>query len=397
MKSSQSRMKKRRKSRYHNRGFGLMLGIILIGLLCAWMVNQIKVNVSDLTYVTVGLGENYRTNVKAEWLGFDITHWGEFEGNVDTSKPGSYYTTYRPPLSFKEYSVIVIVEDKVAPVISLYGGDEVFVDYIEAYTEPGYSAYDNYDGNITSWVQKGRMYQTGDTYTIDYFVEDSSGNLSVATRTIRAKKGVVYLTFDDGPSHDTTPQILDILKAKGVKATFFVVGFGENKEYLIERLYDEGHTIAYHGYSHDYAKVYKSVDSVMENFYEIEDKVLEVTGGESTKLVRFPGGSSNTVSKKYCLGVVTEAAKRLTEENYVYFDWNVDSEDAGGARTAEEVYQNVIKNIKPGRNVVLMHDFSGNQKTVDALAAIIDFCTWNNYEIRVLDKDVQAIHHNIAN
>ena len=136
----------------------------------------------------------------------------------------------------------------------------------------------------------------------------------------------------------------------------------------------------------------------MENFYKVEKLVTDVTWIDSTKIVRFPGGSSNTVSKKYCKGVVTEAAERLLEEGYQYFDWNVDSQDAGGAKNSEEVYQNVISGIKLGRiNIVLMHDSTGNQKTVDALQRIIDYCFENGYEFRIITKDTTAVHHNIAN
>ena len=97
------------------------------------------------------------------------------------------------------------------------------------------------------------------------------------------------------------------------------------------------------------------------------------------------------------MGIMTEVTKRAEEEGFNYFDWNVDSRDAGGAKNAKEVYENVTTSLRPGRNIVLMHDSAGNQKTVDALGWIIDYCKQNNYELRVIDEKTIPIHHNIAN
>ncbi len=71
---------------------------------------------------------------------------------------------------------------------------------------------------------------------------------------------VAYLTFDDGPSQTVTPQILDLLKQENIKATFFVLGMRvKANPDLVKREYEEGHYIANHGYSHDYASIYIKV------------------------------------------------------------------------------------------------------------------------------------------
>jgi len=209
--------------------------------------------------------------------------------------------------------------------------------------------------------------------------------------------GVIFLTFDDGPTSDTTPQILDILKKRDIKATFFILHYDEHREPLIKREKEEGHTIALHGYSHTYSEVYPSADACLENFRKIKEQVYQTTGTES-KIIRFPGGSSNVISKKYCEGVMTELTKRVIDEGYRYFDWNVDSDDAGHAKTSEKVYQNVTTGIKPGRNnVVLMHDFAGNHKTIDALDSIISWGLEQGYVFRRITEETPMVKHGVNN
>lgn len=398
MKSSQSRRYKEQQRKSGNSGLKVLLILLAIIGLVYWAINAVTVNVADDSVVTVEVGESYRHEISANWLGIDVTSLGKFEGNVDTSKVGSYYVTYKAPFTGKEYKIFVNVKDSSIPKITLLGDTEVFVDAGKGFEDPGYFAYDSYDGDLTHKVEREYEQVSKYKYRIKYKVTDSSGNESFVTRTVVKRRGVVCLTFDDGPSSDSTSQILEILNKNNVKATFFVVGFGEKKYDLVKQIVEDGHQIGYHGYTHDYSKVYQSVDSVMENFYKIEKLVTDVTWIDSTKIVRFPGGSSNTVSKKYCKGVMTEVTERILEEGYQYFDWNVDSQDAGGAKTSEEVYMNVISGLRPDRyNIVLMHDSTGNQKTVDALQRIIDYCMDNGYEFRTIDKDTVPVHHNIAN
>lgn len=210
-------------------------------------------------------------------------------------------------------------------------------------------------------------------------------------------KGIIYLTFDDGPSADITPQILEILEQKNIKATFFVVHYNEENEKLVKQEDEKGHTVALHGYSHSYSEVYCSQEACMENFKKIQDQVYQTTGKKSN-IIRFLGGSSNTISKKYCEGIMTELTGKVLQEGYKYFDWNVDSDDAGDAKTKEDVYKNVIEGLKENRkNVVLMHDFSNNQKTVDALSAIIDYGIENGFVFRKITEETPMVTHKIYN
>lgn len=221
----------------------------------------------------------------------------------------------------------------------------------------------------------------------------------IATEQTATSTGIVCLTFDDGPSTNITPQILDTLKEKGVKATFFILDFeiGSEKEALIRRAIDEGHTIGIHGMSHEYSTVYSSSGAAVNNFAVLQQKLLDVFGYDA-KYIRYPGGSSNTVSKKYSIGVVSESAEILTDLGFVYFDWNVDSDDAGSAKTSDEIYQNVVSTVYPNRtNVVLMHDASTKQETAKALGRIIDSLLESGYEIKPIDESITPVQHPISN
>lgn len=209
--------------------------------------------------------------------------------------------------------------------------------------------------------------------------------------------GVIYLTFDDGPSSDSTPQILDILKRNNIKATFFVLHYSEENSELIKREQNEGHTIALHGYTHTYSDIYYSADACIENFRKIQNQVYETTGIKSN-IIRFPGGSSNTVSRRYSQGVMTELTKRVIDEGFRYFDWNADSTDAARPKSSDTVYENTISALEPGRNnVVLMHDFHGNHKTIDALQDVINYGLENGYVFRKITEETPMVTHSVNN
>lgn len=210
-------------------------------------------------------------------------------------------------------------------------------------------------------------------------------------------KSQIYLTFDDGPSHDITPKILDILKEENVHATFFIINFSQSKEELIKREVQEGHSVGLHGYSHDYKKIYKSEETYMSNLNDLQAKVENLTGVKST-ITRFPGGSSNTVSR-FNKGVMTKLVKDVEQAGYKYYDWNVDSDDAGHAKNEKQVYENVTEGLKKERaNVILMHDFEKNEKTLNALRDIIKFGKENGYSFNKISSDSDlVVHHHVQN
>ena len=323
-----------------------------------------------------------------------------YEETVNDGEKDMHYKVEDSSGNVKEKVRKIYIIDGVKPTIELNGDGTILLNVGETYKEQGAKAEDEKDGDLTDRIEISGDVNTNQegTYSVSYLVKDNNGNITTVTREVMVGNigksnmnvgapGVVYLTFDDGPSSSTTPQILDILKNKGVKATFFVLDYGQNTEHLIKRIVDEGHSIAIHGGSHDYAVVYSSADSYLNGLDYMKEKIKNTTGVE-TNIIRFPGGSSNTVSRKYLPGVMSTLVRETLKRGYRYFDWNVASGDSGGVKTPEGVYNNVTSGLKLTRsNVVLMHDFSGNQKTVDALPGIIDFAASNGYTFdRITDK-----------
>ena len=326
---------------------------------------------------------------------------------VDINKIGEYNITYKLEylLGEKILSRKVLVTDKEKPEIIL-NGDIDYIMYSNAkYNEPGYSAKDNYDGDITNKVTVAKEEISDKKYKKIYTVNDSSGNQTICERTVTlieppkvnpSKNGVIYLTFDDGPSANTTPKILDILKKQNVKATFFILNYSSANEYLVKRIVDEWHSIGIHGYSHNYKEIYTSEKNYLENLDKLQEKIKKTTG-VTTNITRFPGGSSNTVSK-FNKGIMTRLTKLVEAKGYKYYDWNIESGDSGGAKTKEDVYNNVIKYLSKKRaNVVLMHDFSSNNKTINALNDIINYGKNNGYTFEAINDETPTIHHRVNN
>lgn len=200
---------------------------------------------------------------------------------------------------------------------------------------------------------------------------------------------VAYLTFDDGPT-ERTPEVLDILAQKGVKATFFVVGTNLKSDFgqkMLQRIVDEGHTVAMHSMTHKYNVIYSSVEAFLDDFNQEYELIYEISGVHPT-LFRFPGGSINTYNKSIYKELISEMLRR----GFLYYDWNVSGEDAAGAKTAQAVASNVIsQSEKRSRCVVLLHDGEDKTATVAALPGMIDSLTAQGKQILPLDESVKPI------
>ena len=214
----------------------------------------------------------------------------------------------------------------------------------------------------------------------------------------RAKKlaearGIIYLTFDDGPG-DYTNTLLDTLDKYEVKATFFVTGRGDDA--TIKREYDEGHTVALHTWSHNYAYIYSSVGNYFADLQQIADRVKNITGTDA-KLIRFPGGSSNLVSRRYDgrSKIMSTLTREVEARGYQYFDWNVDSDDAGRADNPDTVYNNIVSRLKDGPNVILQHDIK--PYSVEAVERVIQYGNENNFVFEPLKVDSFTAHHGVNN
>ncbi len=204
---------------------------------------------------------------------------------------------------------------------------------------------------------------------------------------------VAYLTFDDGPSVNTE-KILDILDRYDVKATFFVI-YHKKMESKYQAIVERGHTIALHSYTHSYRKIYASEKAYFEDLEKIHDYVEKVTGVDS-RIIRFPGGSSNTISNKYHKGIMKDLKEDVTEKGFIYHDWNVDSTDASGInRDPELLIEKVKTGIKKKKVInILMHD-TGKSKvtTVEALPDIIEYVLSQGYQIEPLTEESDVIQH----
>lgn len=181
-----------------------------------------------------------------------------------------------------------------------------------------------------------------------------------------------YLTFDDGPSNNTI-KILDFLKANKLRATFFVI-WKDGADDIYKRIVDEGHTLAVHSDTHDYSSIYQTVDTFMNDINTLRDKLEKVTGVRPT-IMRFPGGSNNTVSHRYGGNdIMDRIIPTVNNAGYVYFDWNVDSLDASKGLQDKNVIINSVLNGSEGKHeaVILMHDAAAKTTSAEALPSIVE-------------------------
>ena len=295
----------------------------------------------------------------------------------------------------------------VAPEIVLTGGSDYTCPAAMDWVEPGYSVIDSDGTDLSELVQvSGRVtpYKLGD-YTLSYQLSNGRGDTLRAERTVHVvaaerleavipEQKTIYLTFDDGPGPETD-RLLDILAKYDVKATFFVTGNYPDYYDCIQRAHDEGHAIGVHTFTHNYRKIYAGVQAYFDDFKECEELIYEYTGSY-TKLFRFPGGSSNTVSS-FNPGIMGVLATYMRDMGYYYFDWNVSSGDAKTVQIPTyEVYRNVINGCAQyDTNVVLQHDVK--DFSVNAVEDIIQWGLANGYQFLPLQEDSYGARHRIFN
>lgn len=375
-------------------------------------VRKVKLIDDEKPIITLTGNENISICPNAEYKeeGYKATdnYDGDITKNVKiTTKDGIIsYSVKDSSGNTAEITRTITKEDKIVPTITLKGNKTITLYLGNTWKEPGYTATDNCDNDITNNVVKSGTVNPNKlgTYKITYTVKDMTGNQAVVERTVKviskpvnnnsgSNKGVIYLTFDDGPKQGTTNVILDILKEENVPATFFVTNSGPDS--LIKREYDEGHTVGLHTASHNYATVYKSVDSYYNDLLQVQNRVKRITGYES-KIIRFPGGSSNTISKKYSKGIMTILTKDVVNKGYHYFDWNISSGDAGETTSSSGVYNYVVKSLSKNKsNVVLMHDIK--PYTRDALRNIIRYGKNNGYTFAKITMSTPMVTHHVNN
>ena len=381
-----------------------------------WLSKTVKreVKVVDATAPVITLNDHGTVTLPGEdYVEEGYTAVDDYDGDitdkVQVRAEGDtlYYTV--ADSSGNETTVLrtILRADLVSPVIPLSGDAIMTIKAGSTYAEPGFSAADNVDGDLTAKVQVSGTVDTyrAGTYTVTYTVTDAYGNTATAERTVVVETikqpdtvtpdgKVIYLTFDDGPTR-YTQSLLNVLEKYNAKATFFVVNTGYNMKTLLNAMVDGGHGIGIHTMTHEYSEIYASEEAYFAVLLGMQNVIKNYTG-VTTTLMRFPGGSSNTVSKKHCPGIMTKLTQAVTDQGFQYFDWNVSSGDAGSAKTADEVFTNVIRGIGSKKTaVVLQHD---TQKfSVEAVERILIWGIENGYSFQALTPNSPVCHHPVNN
>lgn len=247
---------------------------------------------------------------------------------------------------------------------------------------------------VSESVDTAEIQTTGSTEAYTSSGVDESGRIEIDMQeNAGEEEGIrkVYLTFDDGPSSNTG-RILDILAEYDVKATFFVVG-KEDETYqpLYNRIVEEGHTLAMHSYSHKYQEIYQSKESYVQDLTKLQEFLYDTTG-VWCRYCRFPGGSSNKVSKVD----MHELIEYLDEQDMTYFDWNIVSGDATNDYISSgDIIRNCMRRLGEfDEAIILMHDAAEKDSTVEALPGLIEqIQAMENTKIVPITDDTEPIHH----
>ncbi|MBP1926987.1 peptidoglycan/xylan/chitin deacetylase (PgdA/CDA1 family) [Sedimentibacter acidaminivorans] len=196
---------------------------------------------------------------------------------------------------------------------------------------------------------------------------------------------IVYLTFDDGPSQRTL-EILDNLDKYNIKATFFVIyKDSEASSETYKEIVNRGHTIGVHSYSHDYIKIYNSVEDYLDDFYKMFKYIYETTGVKP-ELFRFPGGSINAYNSDNYQEIIAEMIRR----GFTYHDWNVVSGDTIKGATKDSIVNCVINGIKDyNKVVILMHDSFEKKYTSESLSNVIEMFQNRGFSFDKLDGTIK--------
>lgn len=192
-------------------------------------------------------------------------------------------------------------------------------------------------------------------------------NASQVAVSLNGASPMVALTFDDGPSKYWTKGLLDGLKERNVKATFFLIGANvEGNEALVERMVAEGHLIGNHTYSH----VQLTTISKKEACAEIEEanEVLSEAVGEDIHYIRPPFGSWQ------------EDLDSLVDMQVVL--WSVDPQDWKVQKT-DRIVEKVLREVEDG-DIILLHDVY--RESVEAALQIIDELQERGYEFVRVDE-----------
>ena len=333
---------------------------------------------------------------------------GDLTGKVRRTAEGDRITYTVSDTSGNSTTVIRELPDLRydPPVLSMLGEEHVTIMAGLSYEDAGCTAADNLGNDLSAYIKtdNGVVPWLAGEYEVRYSITSEKGDEISAVRTVsvlaqelpeeKLPEGkTIYLTFDDGPG-PYTEELLDLLKKYNVKATFFVTDQQHDFIDLIAREAAEGHTVGVHTLLHDYDEIYASEENYFRDFFAMEEIVFQQTGSY-TRIFRFPGGSSNTVSR-INPGIMTRLTQAMNDMGYQYFDWNVVSGDAGGTKKTKEIIQNVKDGCSEHRvSMILQHDIK--DYSVAAVEEIIKWGLENGYTFRALELNSPAMHHGINN
>ena len=232
------------------------------------------------------------------------------------------------------------------------------------------SALEKEDSATMEEVFRNHFYQGDADSQIQYDTLYPELYVTPPSRFIESAPNTIYLTFDDGPS-ENTQSILSILEKYNIKATFFMSGSKTQRgQAIMKQVADKGHSIGIHSYSHNYAKVYESAESFLEDFNNTYEIIYEATGVKPD-ILRFAGGSINSYNRLLYQQLIAETARR----GFVYYDWNVSGQDADGTANWTSIYNNVMRGVE-GKDhaIILLHDTKYQTVTVveDLILALKD-------------------------
>ena len=277
----------------------------------------------------------------------------------------------------------------------LNGSNPTHVIVNNEYQEKGASFTDGCGNKLNKEIKISGEVDTSveGTYYVTY---ETDGQKTLTRKVIveHYTPKTIYLTFDDGPGANTI-KVLNTLDKYNVKATFFVTNQFPKYQYLIAEEYNKGHAIGVHSLTHKW-NIYSSLETYISDFDQMNEIIKNQTGSY-TNIFRFPGGSSNTVSRSYKTGVVTEIAQEMTNRGYVYFDWNLSSGDADGKSGTQQIINNVLNRVNScsAHCVILFHDYKAT--TANAIDPILAELTKRGYRFETLNASSPTVHSKIAN
>ncbi|MFR6098659.1 MAG: polysaccharide deacetylase family protein [Longibaculum sp.] len=337
-------------------------------------------NIKDSSKTKLSFAKNYEFN-KVGWQEIEVIVKDEYDNET------------------RKKVKVNVVKDEKAPEIIVGNANVVVGEKIDLKALA--TIKDDFDKNPTLKVESDKLDTNKiGTYQVKYIAKDVSGNQSEKTIQVEVvdktkdNEKVVYLTFDDGPSRHT-PEVLEILKRYQCKATFFITGMNEKYRPYIKTAYDQGHTIGLHTYSHNYSKVYASTNAYFKDLDKV-GKLAKEYIGFTPKYIRFPGGGSNTISRKYNKGIMSQLTKQVGKKGYIYYDWNCENGD-GYAHMSQSQMLKRATSSSAKKVMILMHDANGKQNTVDILPKVIEHYQKKGYTFKAIDDSTPVFHQHVNN